>query len=432
MSSPDTGTRTRSQVVADALVVTLARPHRRNAVDRETALELDAALTRLEEDDALGCAILAAEGPVFCAGTDLHDDRDKRTPAGGEYGMLRRERTKPLIAAVDGAAVGGGFELVLACDLVVAGAAASFSLPETRRGVVATGGGLFRAAQTLPGPVVLDLLLTGSELSAARAHALGLVSRLCAAGSALETALDVARTLRLAAPGATRETLRAVRTLRGRDDQLGWSVTARAREVVKGSDEAIEGAAAFRERRQPSWASSVPAPAPTSVPAPSATGHGTQRRGRRIALSLKEVDAYLGGQRTCRVATAGSRGPHVAPLWFWWDGTSVWLNSVVGSQRFADLARDPRVALVVDDGDSFDTLRGVEVVGTAHVVGEVPRVGVPDDALVEVEAGFHAKYRDPTTPIPYDGKHAWLRIDTEAVRSWDFRKRHLPRDQETT
>ena len=150
-----------------------------------------------------------------------------------------------------------------------------------------------------------------------------------------------------------------------------------------------------------------------------------QRRGRRIAMTPAEIDAFLNGQRTCRVATVGQDGPHIAPLWFFWDGTSLWLNSIVRSQRWADLQRDARVAIVVDAGESYDQLRGVEVRGVAEVVGDVPSCGEPVSELHAPEVGFHRKYRDPDSPIPHDGKHAWLRVTPQKLTSWDFRK--MPR-----
>src|SRR3712207_3436178 len=142
------------------------------------ALAIEEALDELEADPSLRAGVLTAEGPVFCAGTDLKDSAEKRTERGGEYGLLRRERSKPLVAAVDGPAVGGGFEVVLACDLVVASTRATFSLPETLRGVVATGGALFRGPRSLPYHVAVELLLTGAVLAAERAWSLGLVNRL--------------------------------------------------------------------------------------------------------------------------------------------------------------------------------------------------------------------------------------------------------------
>lgn len=152
------------------------------------------------------------------------------------------------------------------------------------------------------------------------------------------------------------------------------------------------------------------------------TGGGGQRRGRAIAMSKEELDLFLARQRTCRVATSGASGPHVVPLWFFWDGESIWLNSVVRSQRWHDLRRDGRVAIVIDAGDSYGELRGVEIRGDAVAVGEVPRVGQPVPELVGPEAGFHRKYRDPGAAIAYDDKHAWLRVTPRKLTSWDFRK----------
>jgi hypothetical protein len=146
-----------------------------------------------------------------------------------------------------------------------------------------------------------------------------------------------------------------------------------------------------------------------------------QRRGRAIAMSRDEVDAFLRDQHTCRVATVGGEGqPHVAPLWFVWDGTSLWLNSIVRSQRWTDLARDPRIAVVVDTGTEFWELRGVEIVGRAEVVGDVPRGSAADPELSEPEQLFGRKYMGGE--FMSDGRHAWLRIRPEKVTSWDFRK----------
>ena len=147
-----------------------------------------------------------------------------------------------------------------------------------------------------------------------------------------------------------------------------------------------------------------------------------QRRGRRSALSPEERDAFLTQARTCRVATISPAGPHVSPLWFVWHAESIWLHSITSSRRFTDLQRDPRIAIVVDDGDSYEELRGVEITGTARVVGEVPRTGslaVPE--LEPVEQGFAAKYQGRET-LAYDGRHAWITVDVEKIVSWDFRK----------
>jgi Pyridoxamine 5'-phosphate oxidase len=147
-----------------------------------------------------------------------------------------------------------------------------------------------------------------------------------------------------------------------------------------------------------------------------------QRRGRAVAMTPAEADGFLAAERTCRVATAGLHGrPHVVPLWFAWDGTSLWLSSVVRSQRWTDLIRDPRVAVVVDAGVDYTELRGVELSGAVVPVGDVPRTATPDPLLAEPERLFAAKYTGGVA-VPPDGRHAWLRLTPEKLVSWDFRK----------
>ncbi len=147
-----------------------------------------------------------------------------------------------------------------------------------------------------------------------------------------------------------------------------------------------------------------------------------QRHGRAIAMDDGEIDAFLAEQRTCRVATLGPDGsPHVTPLWFTWDGTSLWLTSIVKSQRWSDLQRDARVAVVVDAGDSYGELRGVELRGRMEVVGEVPRVGEDVAELDAVEQLHADRYSGGT--VVHDGRHAWLRLTPDTIVSWDFRKR---------
>jgi Pyridoxamine 5'-phosphate oxidase len=147
-----------------------------------------------------------------------------------------------------------------------------------------------------------------------------------------------------------------------------------------------------------------------------------QRRGRAIAMTAAEVDQFLTTERTCRVATAGPDGrPHVAPLWFVWDGKSLWLSSLVRSQRWTDLMRDPRVAVIVDAGVEYGELRGVELSGAVAGVGDAPRTAEPDPALAEPERLFAEKYTGGVR-VPPDGRHGWLRLAPEKVVSWDFRK----------
>jgi PPOX class probable F420-dependent enzyme len=138
-------------------------------------------------------------------------------------------------------------------------------------------------------------------------------------------------------------------------------------------------------------------------------------------MTAEERDRFLSSERVCRVATVGGDGaPHVTPLWFAWDGTSLWVTSLVRSQRWVDLLRDPRVSVAVDAGDDFMELRGVELRGTAVPVGEAPRTGEPVPELDEPERLFADKYA--AGRVHHDGRHAWLRITPERIRSWDFRK----------
>jgi hypothetical protein len=152
-----------------------------------------------------------------------------------------------------------------------------------------------------------------------------------------------------------------------------------------------------------------------------------QRRGRAIAMSPAEVDAFLAEERTCRVATNGTNGPHATALWYYWDGTSLWLTSISRSQRWADLQNDPRIAVVVDAGDGYADLRGVELRGKVEVVGEVPRTGEPVPELDGPEQAFADRYSGGT--IVRDGRHAWLRLTPEKIASWDFRKLPASRQQ---
>lgn len=147
-----------------------------------------------------------------------------------------------------------------------------------------------------------------------------------------------------------------------------------------------------------------------------------QRRGRRIMMTGEELAAFLAEQRTCRAATVAADGsPHVGPLWFCWDGTSLWLYSLTRSRRWAQLRHDPRLAVVVDDGTEYGELRGAELSGTAESVGEVPRTGEPCPELEVPERLFASKYLGLDRMV-HDGRHAWLRLTPEKVVSWDFRK----------
>jgi len=138
-------------------------------------------------------------------------------------------------------------------------------------------------------------------------------------------------------------------------------------------------------------------------------------------MAPEERETFLRDERTCRVASVGGDGsPHVTPLWFVWDGASLWLTSIVRSQRWTDLQRDGRVSVIVDTGHDFMELRGVEIKGRSEVVGEVPRTGEPNAELEVPERLFADKYAGGR--VHHDGRHAWLRVSPEKMVSWDFRK----------
>ena len=148
-----------------------------------------------------------------------------------------------------------------------------------------------------------------------------------------------------------------------------------------------------------------------------------QRRGRVIAMNAEELASFLAEQHTCRLATTGPDGPHVAPVWFVWDGQALWVYSLTRSQRWANVTRDPRVAVVVDDGHHYHELRGAELEGQATVVGPVPRTAEdpPTPELAEPELLMAAKYFN-AAPMTHDARHAWLRITPRKLVTWDFRK----------
>jgi len=234
-------------------VIALARTEKRNAINGEMTDAIDAALNRFEDDDDLRVAVLTGGPAVFCAGTDIAEGSGTPTERGGLYGVIGRKSPKPIIAAVEGFAFGGGLEIALACDLIVAARDAQFGLPEVRRGLVATSGGLFRAPRALPLNVARELLLTGDPISAERAERLGLVNRVAEPGGAVETAVELADRIVLNAPTSIRETLGALEEIVAHDDGRGWDATNIARDVIYASEDRKEGVSAFFERRTPEW-----------------------------------------------------------------------------------------------------------------------------------------------------------------------------------
>jgi enoyl-CoA hydratase/carnithine racemase len=239
--------------VGRVLVLTMRREQKRNALNVDITAGIDAAMNRLEDDPEVWCGILTGGTQVFSAGADLSSGPGAPTPRGGLVGLIRRHRTKPLIAAVEGLALGGGVELALCCDLVVASSAAAFGLPEVKRGLMPDFGGAFRIARMLPSNVARELLLTGDNLSAERAERLGFVNVLTEPGQALAGALALAERICANAPLATRAALDIVNSVVTENEDELWQRSDAAHERLLGSVDVHEGITAFFERRQPKW-----------------------------------------------------------------------------------------------------------------------------------------------------------------------------------
>jgi enoyl-CoA hydratase/carnithine racemase len=235
------------------LVVELQREAKRNAIDPELTAGIDTAMNLLEDDPELWVGIVTGGPSVFSAGTDLRLGSGDPTARGGEYGIIRRSHAKPLVAAVEGLALGGGMEIVLACDLVVAGRNARFGLPEIKRGLFPVYGGAFRSGRALPLNIAKEILLTGDPISATRAAEFGFVNVLCDDGRALAEAETLAARVVANAPVAVRESLRVLERTSGALDDQAWQVTAEAAAVVFASEDAREGTKAFLDKRAPQW-----------------------------------------------------------------------------------------------------------------------------------------------------------------------------------
>jgi enoyl-CoA hydratase len=238
------------------LVITINRPRAKNALNRAVAEGLRDAVDELDADRQLRAAVLTGAGGVFSAGMDLKAFLNGESPdfeGRGLCGITETPPRKPLLAAVEGWALAGGFELVLACDLVVASRTARFGLPEVKRSLVAAAGGALLLPRRLPLPLALELLLTGDPIDADRASQIGLVNRVVAEGEALTTAVDLALAISRNGPlavAASKEIARA-----GQDWTVaeGWRRQSAITAPVFGSTDASEGAVAFAEKRDPVW-----------------------------------------------------------------------------------------------------------------------------------------------------------------------------------
>jgi enoyl-CoA hydratase len=237
-------------------VVTINRPQARNAVDRATAEAVAAAVDELDARDDLVVGVITGAGGTFCAGADLKAlaaGERSGIPGRGFCGITETPPAKPLIAAVEGFALGGGTELALACDLIVAAETATFGLPETKRGLIAAGGGLVRLPRRIPYTVAMQYALTGEPLPAKRAHELGMVNELTATGEALEGALALARQIAANGPLAVRASKQIVVESADWTADEAWERNRAACNPVFASADAKEGARAFAEKRTPVW-----------------------------------------------------------------------------------------------------------------------------------------------------------------------------------
>lgn len=238
------------------LTITINRPHARNAVTLAVAQRIAAAVDELDANEDLRIGILTGAGGSFCAGMDLKGFLRGERPSiegRGFGGLTMRPPRKPLIAAVEGYALAGGFELVLACDMVVAADNAQFGVPEVKRGLAATAGGLVRLPRQLPYRIALELALTGDMFPAARALNYGLINQLSAPGEALARARDLARRIVANGPLAVAASKRVIVESQGWPADEIWSRQAELTEHVFSSDDAREGSAAFAEKRAPAW-----------------------------------------------------------------------------------------------------------------------------------------------------------------------------------
>jgi enoyl-CoA hydratase/carnithine racemase len=243
--------------LGEVALVTLNRPAQRNAIDAETCVLLRDAIEEFERNDRFRIAVLRGSGAVFCAGMDLKafstgEAEDILFGPGRLGGFVGRSRRKPVIAAVQGAALAGGFELMLACDMAIATRTAKFGLPESKRGLVAGAGGAFRIGQRVPRAIANEILLTGDWFSGERAYGLGLVNRLV--DEAPDTAaIELAQAIARNAPLSLEASLELSRCASTVHEDACWEANDRLLRALVASKDAHEGARAFAEKRDPVW-----------------------------------------------------------------------------------------------------------------------------------------------------------------------------------
>lgn len=239
-------------------VILLDRPEKKNAFDAEMSGELEAAVDRLEGESGTWVGIITGAGATFCSGADLGvvssgGAYSIATERGGWGGFVRRERDKPIIAAVEGWALAGGFEIALACDLIVAAQSARFGLPEVTRSLIAAAGGLIRLPRALSHNVAMEIALTGAPMSAQRAYDLGLVNAVCADGEALTAARELAGRVARNAPLAVQASRRVLNFAATGAEDDAWRLGFREAKRLGGTEDFAEGPRAFVDKRPPVW-----------------------------------------------------------------------------------------------------------------------------------------------------------------------------------
>jgi enoyl-CoA hydratase len=237
-------------------VITINRPHAKNALDLAVATGVRDAVDELDASAQLRAAVLTGAGGTFSAGMDLKAFLRGESPAfpgRGLCGITQTPPRKPLIAAVEGWALAGGFELLLACDLVVAARTARFGVPEVKRSLVAAGGAALLLSRRIPQAIALEMLLTGDPIPASRAAEIGLVNTLVEEGGAVDAAVELASRIAANGPLAVMATKQIARSGADWAATEGWEQQAKIIAPVFGSDDAREGATAFAEKRAPVW-----------------------------------------------------------------------------------------------------------------------------------------------------------------------------------
>lgn len=241
-------------------ILTLNRPEARNAISPEVSETMASVLDDVESDADARVVVLTGAGEVFCAGADLKVIAEGRGAEiagakGGFAGLVQRDFPKPIIAAVNGPALAGGFEIVLACDMAVAADTSRFGIPEVRRGLMAAAGGLIRLPKRVSMAVALELALTGDPIEPERAYTLGLVNRVVPAAEVLDTAIALAERIAEASPIAVRQSRRLVKEAPDLTEAEAWQRNLELNADVWASGDMIEGATAFAEKRDPVWKS---------------------------------------------------------------------------------------------------------------------------------------------------------------------------------